>query len=79
MHIHLPILRHSCLELPWNRCYHQQGTVRLADSDNCVVDKVPMAGSVDQLETLVLGLDCIVVDIDGDSSHPFLLGFVDQP
>jgi len=64
----LTVLRDTSLELTLGGCDHEDSTISLGSTSDHVLDEISMAGSIDNGEVVLLGLELPEGDIDGDTS-----------
>merc|ERR1719203_1751187 len=75
----LTVLGDTRLELSSTRGNDEDSTVSLGGSGDHVLDEIPVAGSVDDGDVVLGGLELPESDIDGDSTLTLSLQFVQNP
>jgi len=75
----LAILGNASLELTCARSNDEDGTIGLRSARNHVFDEISVAGSVDDGDVVVLGLELPESDVDGDTTFALGLQLVEDP
>ncbi len=69
----------TSFEFSWSRRDHKDGNISLSSSGNHVLDEVSMSWGIDDGDIVLLSLELVEGNVDGDTSGSLGLEFIKDP
>lgn len=75
----LTLRRDTSFEFSWSRRDHEDGNISLSSTSNHVLDEVSVSWGIDDGDMVLLGLELVEGNVDGNTSGSLGLEFIENP